>query len=76
MNPPPLLHPPHPLRASLLLATHLTQPPPPLAHPHQPPLPPPPAHHKTTSSAPGIWDGARISKQNYDKYEEIICGGA
>ncbi|MCG2737690.1 MAG: hypothetical protein L6282_15000 [Candidatus Methanoperedenaceae archaeon] len=35
----------------------------------------PPAQYKTTDGAPGIEDGAGVSRQVYDKYDEIIYGG-
>lgn len=31
----------------------------------------PPAQYKTIDGAPGIEDGAEVSKQVYDKYDEI-----
>jgi hypothetical protein len=36
----------------------------------------PPAQYKMIDGAPGIEDGAGISKHIYDKYNEIIHGGA
>ena len=50
-------HPLHPLRASLPLRQliHRT----------------PPTQYKPTHGAPGIEDGAEVSKRVYDKYYEI-----
>jgi hypothetical protein len=66
---------PTPSESRFPFATQFTK------HPLLPPLIPdrfisryPPAQYKTTDGAPGIGDGAGISKQVYDKYDDIKTG--